>query len=71
MQQFQKKPTVYQSTNLMINKVLPNYEDLKSITEELHINVLLLLYRRYNLYLNKALSIAYMLLIERAFGMNI
>lgn len=61
MQQFQKKPTVYQSTNLMINKVLPNYEDLKSITEELHINVLLLLYRRYNLYLNKALSIAYML----------
>ena len=61
MQQFQKKPTVYQSTNLMINKVLPNYEDLKSITGELHINALLLLYRRYNLYLNKALSIAYML----------
>lgn len=60
-QQFQKKPTVYQSTNLMINKVLPNYENLKSITEVLHINVLLLLHRKYNLSLNKALSIAYML----------
>ena len=46
---------------MMINKVLPNYKDLKSIIEELHVNILLLLHRKYNVYLNKALSIAYML----------